>query len=195
MFEEKPDPVGDETLNWILGAIGLLFLGGAHSGGFWAVGAAGGAWWGWILWALMGVGSIVMLWGWIMFFISLFMADAATTYRSWRTNLLSILANGAIALLNAIIITIVMAASRAWLGVGLGFGGVVSAVIAYFLGHFLLNVYYNYDEDGSWMESWDGEFDWFVFFLDDYSEEEEMVEEEVIVVTVDEDGDAEVTWE
>ena len=111
MFEEKPYPIGDETLNWILGAIGLLFLGGAHSGGIWGSLVAGGAWWGWVLWVLVGLGSSLMFWGWIMFFIALFRADAATTYRSWRINLLAILANSAVALINAIIITIVMAAS------------------------------------------------------------------------------------
>jgi hypothetical protein len=124
----------------------------------------------------MGIGSLVMLWGWIMFFIALFMADPATTYRSWRVNLLSIFANGAIALVNAIVIAIVMATTGNWILIGLGFGGVISAVIAWFLGGFLKNVYYNYDDDGSWAASWHGEFDWFVFFVDDYDEEETVLE-------------------
>ena len=104
-FDYKPDVINPtKATNWILGALGLLILAGTNGGAIWAVSSKSDFGINLILLVLITIGGLMQTWGWIQYFIALFNPTEASTFRSWRINILNILFNSGLSVLEFIVI-------------------------------------------------------------------------------------------
>ena len=191
-LEHEPENVGEEGRNRllslvgiILGHVGIIVFVLGHLMPLWNANFMM-TWYNYIFLSLGAISLAFQVWGLIKFLGATGdNTNAATTFRSWRTNFLAQASGAAVQILAMLVVVIYVAVTIGlggfWLFLALYGGGFILSIVATYLMFFHKKWWYNNDATGEMR----CDEDWSLFGNDnDYEEEpeeeEEMAEEEVV---------------